>query len=265
MDFFGDGDVALRTISALFGLGSAVVLFDIIRRTHTPALGLLAAALLLFPLSQIDLSREVRSYTMLVFLGLFACRAMLVIHRRGPTKARLFCLALSVAAMQMTHYFAAGCLAGLGLFALLQFRGRTRTSVVATLILTELLLLAIWFPQLLRQRHIVGEVNYPPHATTSQILAQLTFLPIRLVSWPNPQFFLFKDVLLILAVILPLFAFKRRPDALLWWLWAICGIAMVAAGDLARQTFMINFHKYILAAAPGFCHSWPSLYSTAGN
>jgi uncharacterized membrane protein len=114
VDCFGSSDVAVRFPSILFDLGTALLLFRIIQRRHGPWPGLIATALVMFSLAQIDLSREARSYTLELLFAVLGLGILDRIDRDGVTTWRVIALAATAAAMELTHYFAAGYIAGLG-------------------------------------------------------------------------------------------------------------------------------------------------------
>jgi uncharacterized membrane protein len=254
MDCFGQSDYALRALSCLFGLAAALVLFDVVRLQYRASTALLAGALLLFS-QQIDLSREARGYTMLLFVGLLCCRAMVWIERRGVSAGRLAVLALAVAAMELTHYFAAGYIVGLVLYACLRFAGRRRLAVIGSICAASLVCLLACVPLLLGRMHFGSDRIYPPPATTKAILAALVNVPTRLISWPtpDPHLYFIEIALLILVLVIPLITIKRSPAAQFWMLWAVCGLGLVVDFDLVRQTYMVAFPKYLFPAAPAIC------------
>jgi mannosyltransferase len=102
---FGNGEVGLRSLSALLGAAAVPVAFLAAREALDERAGLIAAALVAVNPMLIWYSQEARSYSMLVFFGalslLFFLRAL---RSRGDRDLALW--ALASAAALCSHYFA---------------------------------------------------------------------------------------------------------------------------------------------------------------
>ncbi|MGD1277990.1 MAG: glycosyltransferase family 39 protein [Tepidisphaeraceae bacterium] len=253
IDLFGDGDFSTRSLSTLLDLAGAVLLFVMVRPGHGPWPALAAAALMLFSMAQIDLSRETRSYTLLVLLGLVCCRTVAMIERHGASWGRLALLSVASAAMALTHYFAAGFLSGLVVYTLLRLRGQRRIAALAAIFLAGVWVALTWGPFFWSARGLVEHASrYPaPGAAPAEIVDPLLALPARLTLSPFDVTWLTTLPLAILTFVIPLIGPRRTSDAWLWWCWVIGGIALVAAFDLARQTLMVGTYKFLLPAGPG--------------
>jgi uncharacterized membrane protein len=251
MDIFGESDTATRGFSAVMSLIGIIVLFDTVRRTSGPATGLIAAALMTLAISQIDQSQEARPYTFLALMGLLTCRAMLEIEWHGATAGRLVLLGAAVFATAMTHYFAAGALLGLGVYALLRFRGRTRMRVVVSMIVPVLLMIAAWFPWFWQQHGQLsgqGEWSYNKAATVPMVLLRSLFVPAM-----HMYFTLSWGLVIALAVIayaLPLVFLRRRPQLLIWWCWMVGTVVSVTLYDAVSHSWLIGYTKYTFILTP---------------
>lgn len=102
---FGDGEVGLRSLSALFGAATVPVAYLAAREALSARAGLIAAALVAVDPMLIWYSQEARSYALLVLLGalslLFFLRAL---RRRQGSDLALW--ALASAGALCSHYFA---------------------------------------------------------------------------------------------------------------------------------------------------------------
>ncbi|HEY0390398.1 MAG TPA: glycosyltransferase family 39 protein [Solirubrobacterales bacterium] len=131
---FGNGEVGMRSLSALLGTATVPVVFLAARETLDDRAGLIAAALAAVNPMLIWYSQEARSYSMLIFFGalslLFFLRSL---HRRRDRDLALW--ALASAAALCSHYFAAfqvAIEAGWLLAALPERRRATLAAVGAT-------------------------------------------------------------------------------------------------------------------------------------
>ncbi len=131
--FFGDGPVALKTVSLLCGMAALGFLADAVRRVFG-SVGAIVAALL-FGLStvQIDQSTDAKPYALLVLLVVLQIWALV---RAGaePERRGFFALAvLCTLAGGSTHFYGTAAVLAVGLAALLSAgdaRGRGRGSAI---------------------------------------------------------------------------------------------------------------------------------------
>jgi hypothetical protein len=255
VDLFGDGDFSTRALSVVFDLAAAVVLFAILLRTQGVWPGIIAAGLLCFSCAHLDLSQETRSYTQLVFLGLLCCLGVVLIEEKGVSAARVVGLGLAVAATALTHYFSAGAMIALGIYALIRLRGDKRWAVLGALAAGILLVAIVWGPFFWAYRAQLGAQEgflflngrSGPAVLFMQFLALPTVLVFRLLTWPYPKVLL---SLAILAYLLPLVNLRRTRDSLLWWIWMMGTIGFVLSFDLVKHTRMVAFPRYVILASP---------------
>ena len=125
---FGTGEVGLRSLSAILGVGLVPLIYLAGRELVSGRAGVIAAALAAVNPFMIDYSREAREYMLLVVL----CTASLLFFarawRRGATRDLVWWAIFSALAL-LTQYFAGFLTATEGL--LLVYRLRSRASLVA--------------------------------------------------------------------------------------------------------------------------------------
>lgn len=153
VDLLGDGDLAMRGMSAAFGLASILLIFDVGKALHGRLSGICAAAMMTFSAAQIDFSQQARPYAMLAFIGLFLWRILILIEQKGCSRIRLMALALGVTGLALTHYFSLGVIAAAALYAGLRLRGGNRQSVLLVMAASMLFFAAIWGPFAWMSRH----------------------------------------------------------------------------------------------------------------
>ncbi len=128
VDVFGDGDFPTRAMSAVFGLGCIILIFDLVRPIRGDFAALVAAGLMTFSAVQIDLGQQTRPYTMLVFIGLVLCKSVVLIEQKGLSRFRILLLGVSALCLALTHYFSLGAIGAVALYSLLRFPGRKAQS-----------------------------------------------------------------------------------------------------------------------------------------
>ncbi len=254
VDLFGDRDGPIRAMSTLFCLAAAFVLFDLMRRIAGPWHGLFAAGIMLFAPAQIDYSQLARPYTMLVFFGALLCDALIAIDRTGPSPLKIAILAAAAMAMALTHYFSLGAILASLIYIAVRFRGRRRKLAIAAILAGLLLAAILWGPVLFNiWRQYSAYQNYTKGHTGGILeLAQLILIiPLQLFLDPSHHWPWTAIIpLSLLIFVTPLFRFRRSPEMLLWWLWIICTIGMVAAIDLSRDSTLVAVVRYIFLSSP---------------
>lgn len=253
VDLFGDSDFSTRAMSAAFSLGAIVVLFDLMCRVRGPWPGVIAAGIMAFAPMQLDYSQTTRPYTMLAFIGLVLCHALLSIERLGLSAWRLTVLGMSAAAMALTHYFSAGAILGAAVYAIVRLRGRSRRDALIAASAGLLLAAVLWGPVLWQTRGVFEA--FPNFAKTpgnralsigQAILAApaQVFLDAR-ENWNWAQCI----PLALLVYLAPLLS-RRSPEILLWWLWIVGTIGLLVAVDAARGTTLTGVSRYAFLVSP---------------
>ena len=106
---FGDGEAALRTVSALAGVATIPVAYAIVREIGQPRRAARAAALLVaVSPALVWYSQEARPYSLLALFGALTVLAFLRVWRAGPAARPndLLLWGLACAAALAVHYFA---------------------------------------------------------------------------------------------------------------------------------------------------------------
>jgi mannosyltransferase len=126
----GDGEGALRSLSALFGIATVPVTYLAARELFKPAAALLAAGLIAVNPWFVWYSQEARAYAL---LALLATAALLFFLRALRTESRrdLGLWALFSALALLTHYFAVFLVGAEALWLLWVMRGRAAAAVGA--------------------------------------------------------------------------------------------------------------------------------------
>ncbi|MGD1277665.1 MAG: glycosyltransferase family 39 protein [Tepidisphaeraceae bacterium] len=101
---WGDSEIALRSLSVIFGVAAVPMLAGLGRRVAGEAAGLLAAGLLAISPLAIELSNEARAYALLHLLTIL-CTWLFVLWLRRRSWSLWLAYAASVAALAYTHYF----------------------------------------------------------------------------------------------------------------------------------------------------------------
>jgi mannosyltransferase len=148
---FGDGAVAVRALSGLFGVLALPLAWLLGRRLGGPRVALVFTLLLASSPFAIRYSSETRMYSLLVLEALLAALAVSWAARR-PGPLPVVAVGVSAAALLYTHYWAAYLVAVAGLLALAALRWDRAAAlrVLAGLVLAGLLL-APWLPTMRSQ------------------------------------------------------------------------------------------------------------------
>jgi 4-amino-4-deoxy-L-arabinose transferase-like glycosyltransferase len=133
----GDGEAALRSLPALFGIASVPVAYLAARELFKPGAALIAAALVAVNPWFVWYSQEARSYALLMLVAtaalLFFLRAL---RTRSPRDLALWALFASLAVL--THYFAAFLVGAEALWLLWTLRNRAAAAATGALLATGL-------------------------------------------------------------------------------------------------------------------------------
>ncbi|MGB7160391.1 MAG: glycosyltransferase family 39 protein [Tepidisphaeraceae bacterium] len=254
-EIFGLGETSARAFSVAASVAAIVALFFVVRELSGTTAALWAGALMALAGPQIQFGQEARNYTLLLLEALVAAAALVRIERRGPTFARAAMLSLSVLAMALTHYFAAGTILALAIYAAVRLRGSALRTAVASFVVAALLWLPLGGPVAWRHAHNVEDPrgtaflrdDAPGHATRT--LLRAATLPARFFTEPAIGLIATAaagGIAFVLAMLMPL----RRRDLLLWALWLPLTILPMLALDLGRGTQHLEFIRYTLLASP---------------
>ncbi len=132
---FGTGEVALRSLSALFGTATVPAAYLAARALVTRRVGLVIAALVAFSPDLVWYSQEARAYALLVLLTTLALWLAVRAARR-PTAGALAWWALVAALALTTHYFALVVIAPQAAWLAWRLRSRLVAAAIALPVLT---------------------------------------------------------------------------------------------------------------------------------
>lgn len=265
---FGDGDVAARSLSIAASLLAIVLLYDATRLlTRSRATALWSAALMAVAAPQIEHARLVRNYALLLMLGVLAWWAIARLCD-APARGRAAAgysvlLAVSVAMMLLTHYFAAGAVGALLAYAFTGLTGTVRRKAAIAIVVGAVVWLAAWGPML--RRHVN---HFSGADTTTDFLRRKgatgtgarmfqTFIdavgaPTRLIVDLPQRPLPLAAIGGIACATLVVAAWRgRRGELLLPILWIAGTVGSVALLDLFRSTIHLQAVRYTLLASPG--------------
>ncbi len=266
-DAMGDGDTAARFFSVLASVIAVAMLYDVVRLLNGISIAIWASILMALAQPQIYYARETVSYAMLQALALLAADALVRIELLGLTRHRWLALLATLLATLLTHYFCVGALAALGLYALIRLSGPTRAKTIGAFVAAAAIFVLVWGPFMWQQRIHFGTYSIdtqfllndgPNHI--QKTLWQLVLIPTRLLAEPRGHT---AGICAITAVIfiLPFGLLRRQPNLLLWSLWLIGVVAVIAAMDLFRKTNQLLFIRYTLLAGPALYVLIPGIFS----
>lgn len=251
-EVFGDSEVAVRSLSVAASLVGIALLFLLGRMLFGTGAGLWAALLMAVAAQQIYHAQQARGYTLLTALGLGACLALVRMQRLGPGFWRAVALFGCTLGAMMTHYFALGALAGLGIYAVLRLRGASRRQAMMCFAAAALVFLVAWGPSLWSQRqsaYTAGFLEDEPAGHLWRVAKWVAGLPARYFYEPLSGSRTAASCAAVLYV-LPFLMARRRPDLLLPGLWLVGTVAVSAGMDLTRCTWQLNVVRYTVVAAP---------------
>jgi mannosyltransferase len=174
----GDGDLALRSLSLLFGVAAIAVAFALGRSLSGRAAGLGAAALIAVNPFIVWYSQEARAYALFVLLGLLSLLALVHADRSGGRGATLAWGATCALALG-THHFAAVIVWPEAAWLLWRRRTRLTWLVVAVLGALQAALVALALEQSKNSEFIAEQAfgrrlaNVPKQFALGQFANQL--------------------------------------------------------------------------------------------
>jgi 4-amino-4-deoxy-L-arabinose transferase-like glycosyltransferase len=127
---FGSGEVGLRSLSAVCGIATVLVMWVALRESVSEPAGLVGAALVAVNPMQVWFSQEARTYELVALLGAISFLFMLRIVRE-PTRRSLVGWSVAACLGLTAHYFAVFLIVGEFAVILWVMRDRVRSAVVA--------------------------------------------------------------------------------------------------------------------------------------
>jgi 4-amino-4-deoxy-L-arabinose transferase-like glycosyltransferase len=266
---FGDGEFAVRSLSAALGTLLVAVTYALGRRLDRPALGLAAAFLAAISPFQILYSQEARMYLLVTLIGAASTHSFLRLvqppNQSQPSNlltfqpSNLIPYTLLTAAGLYTHYSYPVVIAAQGaVYALWLLNTRRQGRAVARLLrwlaalAGALLLYAPWLPVAWPKLTGYGPISeaHSPAFILIQALRHYTLGPTA-GDAPWTTWALIGFTLLLLLGMARWFSIPRSPFAirLLPPLYAAAPVALMLALSLTRPAYR---PKFFLVGTPGF-------------
>jgi mannosyltransferase len=187
----GDNIVTLRSMSIVFGLLSALVLFLLSRRLYGRKVAYIATSLLLLNPAFIRYSQEARMYTLAMFLLLSATYLLVELIQKPKRLYVLGLYSLCAGSLVYTHYFAS-----LGLLihpVMIYFslgardvKSVLRSRIVRTWavgVLIAIVAFLPWLPLLLRQGTIVSYGFWIPKISVESFFSTIASFIVFRPTW----------------------------------------------------------------------------------
>jgi len=148
-----------------------------------------------------------------------------------------------------THFHAFGALGTVGLYALLRLRERARRRCVLVLLASGLLFAAAWGPVMWFQHgRLEGFwLQEPALGHLGRTLRRLASLPLQLLVATVPEPAPITPWAAV-AYLLPWLVLRRRDDLLLWCLWLVVPVGLLAGLDLSLTFGQLSRIRYALIA-----------------
>lgn len=253
-DVFGGGDIAARSFSITCTLIAIGLMFLAGKQLHGVEPAAWAGLIFAVAPAQVFMAQQVRGYDLLLALSMAALYIVVRIERTGRASAGAAVgLGLCFLSMMLTHYFALGACAAIGLYAVIRLRGAALRNVILAAIAAAVLFSIVWLPFMWQQRTYVSDTadpwlleKTPEH--TIKTLGRLMTAPWRLLINYSGDTWL--PLLAGAVLIMPLLRLRRRPDLLLWCIWIAGTLGFVTTFDLFRSSTLLRFLRYISLAGP---------------
>jgi len=160
---FGSGDVAVRSLSGLFGLATLPLVWILARRKGGPTLGWVAVAVVAVSPFAVRYSNETRMYSLVILLVVIGWLLVDDVTERGKaTVWRFGALALVGTALLYTHYWSLWLLGALGITSIWKvWRSNDKTSrrpwigLIVVLVISGVAFIP-WLPVMLYQSANTG-------------------------------------------------------------------------------------------------------------
>jgi 4-amino-4-deoxy-L-arabinose transferase-like glycosyltransferase len=124
----GDGDSALRLLSALLGTAAIPLTYAVARALADRRVALLTAALAAAAPLYVTYSREAAMYALLLVLALLSTLALVALLRHGTTRGRAAAYLTATLALLYTHYYGLFVVAAQNAVALFWWRSPPRRA-----------------------------------------------------------------------------------------------------------------------------------------
>jgi uncharacterized membrane protein len=259
---FGDGEFALRSLSAALSVVSLIPPVIMLRNDGERRAGLLAALVLSLASASVFMAQQNRQYSLgLLMLGCsFVALQVLQNRANASTPARLaagFAYAATLFASMMSHYFCGLALVGHVVYAVLCFRSRLLRDWALSLAAATALFVVTWGPTVLAQLDFIRDQPWVDEAGPGHLVKsflRLMDLPIRLLLMVEPFRSSWWRSALGAAVFAGIVAFCARKSQRTSWmflLWFAAPALALLLLDLSTQKQLLNHVRYPVIGVPG--------------
>lgn len=240
----GESDFRLRLFSGLCSLLCIPAMYGVVRQRNGVIASLLSAAFMAFVWSQVEFAQQARPYAMLVLLCLSCAGAVQAIES-APGWSNALWLFVSILAVCLTHYFAAGVVAAVGIYALI-IKGKSRRWASLSVLSGVAVAAAIWTPFFLRSlapcKQLYSEYG---QSDVTPLWNNLLLAPSRILLH-DPSMFL----AIAIAIVLILAMVAAGRSSLLWSIWLVLSLGFVSACDIAHHSELLASLRYSMVALP---------------
>lgn len=254
MNVFGDSVVAARSLSVLYGAGTIVLVYGLMRESFDRRVGLIAALVVALSPFQIAFSQEARMYTQ---LGFWTTASLWAFVRGARTNRWKAWVAFGVcgAAALYSHNLAFAFYAAIGLFVVARVLGglarRTlRASLLTGAITGALIMGALFAPWLMQLPAQFGKIaqSYwitPPTIVTivQTLMAFAFWTDNQAASFPLAAAMLAGSVLILALTVYHLVLRRREFDArvgLLLTLFAVPIVVLIGVSYAFKPVYIIR-------------------------
>ena len=246
----GGGDWTAAMYSSAWSIAAVLFVFAAVRlQAGTSLATCVGLAMALSPV-QAHLGTEVRGYAMMMGLAAMAVWQMVRIEAGVATTGRVWLLGLSLCPLLLTHYFAVGACAAVGLWGLVRLRGPLRWHFMASVAIAAICFVVLWLPQAVTQIQDMeagdGFLKTDQPFWRNALLSGLA-MPLRLFVYVSVRKVAMACSVVLLAVTVA--GVWRRPALLPWLLMLSMPIGTLLALDAVRGTEHTFFIRYAAVAA----------------
>ena len=256
-EIVGPTEMAARLLPWLASVGSVWLMYRLALLLHGPWPALAAMLLIALGPQQIYFAQELRPYSFLLLMGIAACYIVIGIEQGGPTIGRLIALGSVALILLLTHYFSAGSLLALAVYAALRLPRKALMRVAWAFVIPAIIFAIIWGPFLLRQHQVQSRqassqafLADPGEGHVGRAIVRIATIPaqalcLNTLSAHPPAWLI---VIILIAFLVPLIWLRRSGALLLWYLWFIGTLLPLAAGDLLNHFRTLGIPRYTVSA-----------------
>jgi uncharacterized membrane protein len=260
---FGNSEVALRSLSAIFGIGAIFLIYLVARALLHERVGLISALILMLAPAQVYYAQEARAYALQVFLVLLSTYFFIRIVFSKDMKLA-FWLGYLISALLgvYTHYFTVLVYFCHNLFLILCRRDLFFTK---RWLLSQFTLVLAWLLPFFTMFYITSfdwvtvkssSEPYWPYAAFPYALSKFTFAEyaqnIMRISRAVLGLGILLFAVLFLAGVVALLKNYGFEKALFLFMWLCIPIFSLIAIDLVQKTKASALLRYVIAASPAY-------------